>query len=348
MFENETQEVIMKRMIERAKDEVSVIEGSLLYNAIALMAVALEDAYDRAEEIYLNAFEDTCDREHLIRFARRKGLLPHPATKATYSVESNVGLTEGDTLTDSEHSFTVTEGGLTAKVECQSVGSSGNGLVGSLESASYIEGFESCMITAQLTFGEDEEETEAFRERYLTSLKVSAQGGNKEGYKSLTESLEGVGKAAVSTFIKNDLKWVKIHITDESLRAPDEKKVAEIQKIIDPVSGEGDGLASIGHRVKVEAAAEQSVNITAALTVSDETDAEEIKPLINSAIDKYLSGLNASFGDETIIIRRSRIEAFALEIDGVVDFEVLTINSNSGNLVLSDEQIAVRGEVSYS
>jgi uncharacterized phage protein gp47/JayE len=345
MFENETQETIMQRMIEKAGDEVSIVEGSLLYSAVSLIAVALEDAYDKLEEVYLNAFEDTCDREHLIRFARKKNMTPKLATKAIYSVKADAELQVGDELTNGKYNFTVTQGGTEALIECQTAGSEGNGLTGSLSAVTFIENLNQCQITAQVILSENEEETEDFRDRFLEALNVSNQYGNLKGYKALTEGIDGVGKAAVSTYSDLGLKWVKIYVTDEGFKAPTSEKVAEIQEIIDPVSGSGEGLASIGHRVSVSAAAEVKVNISASLTLESGVIKEDILPLINSAVDEYFASLNSDFGDESIVVRKSRIESAAIKIGGVVDFEIKTLNGSESNLTLEDGEVAVRGDV---
>lgn len=345
MFENETQEVILERMIEKAGDGVNVIEGSLIYSALSLCAVALEDAYDKLEETYQNAFEDTCDREHLIRFARKKNLFPIQATKARYIVSANVSLAEGDELTDGEKNYTVISDGVTAVIECETAGKEGNTISGELSAVTYIEGFESCTVISQIIKGEDEEETESFRERYLDALNVNAQYGNRAGYRELTEGLDGVGRAFVTAAEKDGLKWVKIFITDEELSSPTEEKVSEVQRIIDPENGSGEGLASIGHRVEIKPAQEVTVNITAELTLEEKAKSEDILPLIERITDEYFFTLNDSFGRKDIVIRRNKIESAALNIDGVVDFEILTLGNSSSNLILPEGCVAKRGEI---
>lgn len=340
MFENQTQETILERMIEEAGSEVPVFEGTLVYSALSLCAVALEDAYDKLEEIYLNAFEDTCDREHLIRFARKKNLFPYQATKARYIVSANVSLTSGDELTDGEKNFTAISNGSPAVIECETPGKEGNTISGDLSPVTYIEGFENCTVLSQIVKGEDEEETESFRERYLDALNVKPQYGNIRGYKEITENIEGVGKAYVGKAVFSGTAGVAIYITDENYEPASEELVQKVQNIIDPGEGDGTGLASIFHRVAVAPAKTRTGAVIAKLTLDESAVREDVYNQISAIIDSYAHELNAMYGgDEPRIMRRGNIESQVSSLKGVTDFYIDHIIGSAENYVIPEDSL---------
>ena len=189
-------------MLEKAAEisDVTLTEGSFVYNALAVVAMALEDAYTDAEAVMDNAMADTCDREHLIRFAKSKGLVPKPATKAQYALECNVELPTGFRLTDGTNDYTVLTAGTTPTAQIETEGSAGNDYtVGTeLSAVDYVDGFETCVITGRVGIGEDEEDTEVFRQRYFDALDVSGMFGNEAFYKRMTQSVEGVEQVGVT------------------------------------------------------------------------------------------------------------------------------------------------------
>lgn len=349
MFENETQDVIMQRMLDRAGQDVSVIEGSFTYNAISLIAVALEDAYDKAEEIYQNAYADTCDREHLIRFSREKGIFPYAATKAKYTVNSETELSVGDELTDGEVNFIVTEGGTAATIECQTAGTAGNNKIGrTLTTVSYIEDFISCTVSTQLKTGEDEEDTEALRDRFFDTVTVTGQYGNKKGYKEAVENIDGIGRCSVDVIQILGVKKVYITITDENLLPVPSAKLQEYKNIIAPEDGDG-GIVSIGHDIILNSVSEQTINLDCTLEITEEASQEDIEALIYQTIDEYFHSVNEKFGSEPLRIRRSQIEAKVINLDNVIDFEITEINGQTDSTFELDfQKVAKRGTVTIN
>lgn len=55
----------------------------------------------------------------------------------------------------------------------------GNDHGGTVIPIEYVEGLETCTVSALLVPGEDKEDTELFRQRYFNSLNLQAFGGNK-------------------------------------------------------------------------------------------------------------------------------------------------------------------------
>ena len=74
---------------------------------------------------------------------------------------------------------------------------SGNGVPGTLLPVEYVAGLESAEAVKLLIPGEDEEETERFRTRYLESFSSQAFGGNAADYRERVTALPGVGAVRV-------------------------------------------------------------------------------------------------------------------------------------------------------
>ena len=68
------------------------------------------------------------------------------------------------------------------------------------------DGLETCSISAVVIPGEDEEDTEVFRQRYMDSLNAQAFGGNRIDYIEKVNAIPGVGGVKVYRAWNSDLK----------------------------------------------------------------------------------------------------------------------------------------------
>ena len=82
MFESQTFELILQRMLDRIPDSFDKREGSVIYDALAPAAVELQTMYIALDDWLNEAFANTASREYLIRRASEVGVEPYPATKA--------------------------------------------------------------------------------------------------------------------------------------------------------------------------------------------------------------------------------------------------------------------------
>lgn len=218
--------------------------------------------------------------------------------------------------------------------------------MGTLIPVEYIEGLTTAEVTEILVPGEDEEETEAFRERYFRSFDPESYGGNIADYKQKTKSIPGVGGVKVYP-VWNGGGTVKLVIINSEYQKPSSELVDQVQTIIDPVQNQGMGLgiAPIGHVVTVEGVKERAVNISTNITYQQGWQWEDIKPYVEEAIDEYFLELIKEWEDVDIIIRISQIETRILGIEGVIDVGNTEINGVAENLVLESDEIPVRGEI---
>lgn len=343
-----TYEEILQRMLDRVPNNIDKREGSIIYNALAPAAVELAQMYIEIERILNEGFADTASREYLIKRAAERGITPYPATPAIVKGEFNIDVPIGSRFSLDDLNYVVVEKiepGI-FKLQCETSGSKANGYLGTLIPVEYIEGLTTAEVTEILVPGEDEEETEAFRERYFRSFDPESYGGNIADYKQKTKSIPGVGGVKVYP-VWNGGGTVKLVIINSEYQKPSSELVDQVQTIIDPVQNQGMGLgiAPIGHVVTVEGVKERAVNISTNITYQQGWQWEDIKPYVEEAIDEYFLELIKEWEDVDIIIRISQIETRILGIEGVIDVGNTEINGVAENLVLESDEIPVRGEI---
>ena len=344
-----TYEEILQRMLDRVPNNIDKREGSIIYNALAPAAVELAQMYIEVERILNEGFADTASREYLIKRAAERGITPYPATSAIVKGEFNIDVPIGSRFSLDDLNYVVTEkisDGI-FKLQCETVGSKANGYFGTLIPVDYIDGLTNAEITEILIPGEDEEETEAFRERYFRSFEFQAFGGNIADYKEKIKAIPGVGGVKVYP-VWNGGGTVKLVILNSEYKKPSSVFINQLQTIIDPIQnqGEGLGIAPIGHFVTVVGAKETVMNISTTITYQNGYSWNDIEPYVENVIDEYFLELSKEWENEkNLIVRISQIETRILNISGVIDIYDTKINNATQNLILDEENIPVRGEI---
>lgn len=354
MYESMTYEVILQRMIDRvhsSNPNLDTREGSIIFNALAPVAVELTNAYIELNFILDSTFADTAPRDYLVLRAAERGLAPHPPSYAILRGEFNVDVPIGArfSLANEALNYVVLseiEPGA-FRLRCETIGSTGNDGIGQLIPIDYIDGLSSAQLVSVLTPGEDEEETEAFRKRYLASLSSETFGGNVKDYQEKTNALPGVGGAKVYP-VWDGGGTVRLSIIASDYTAPTSDLIEAVQEAIDPTSnqGEGAGIAPIGHVVTVTGVSSVDVDIVTDITYQDDWDWEDIKDYAQEAVDSYFNELAQGWADaDSLIVRISQIETRFLELPGVVDIANTKLNGLAQNLALGADEIPVRGEL---
>jgi uncharacterized phage protein gp47/JayE len=350
MYEYMTFEVILQRMLDKVPNTVDKREGSVIYDALAPAALELALMYIEADVILNETFADTASRQYLIKRAAERGLKPDEATKAILKGEfsMNVPISSRYSLDDLNYVVTEKISDGIFKLECETAGRVGNSYFGNLIPIDYIAGLQTAKITELLIPGEDEEDTEVFRQQYLNSFDNQAYGGNIADYKEKTKEIQGVGGVKVYP-VWNGGGTVKLIIINSEWQMPAPEMLDTVQTIIDPIPNQGQGLgvAPIGHIVTVEGVTSQSVNLELQLAFQDDFDFASMKGTIEEVVDAYFLELNKKWADnKNTIIRTSQIESRLLELTEIIDVQHTKINGIEENFTLAPDAIAVRGEVS--
>ncbi len=344
MFEHLSYDTILKRMLSAVPENIDKREGSLIMNALAPAAMEVYMLYFELESVIKESFADTQSRDYLIRRAKERGISPLEASHSIWTARITGEVEIGARFMSGELSFVLTEQTDINEysLSCEQSGSVGNEVSSGLLPIDNADKIISCEMIDIKAPARDEEETEAFRQRFLSNLQAVAFGGNVSDYKEKALSISGVGGVKVQP-VWNGEGTVKLIVVGNDNKALSEERIAEIQNIFDPVYGMGMGLAPIGHICTVESVKTANVNVSVNLS-TDYT--EGILEKVTSKIDEYFEKLVSNWSNSgSITVRISQIEASILDIEGVYDVSGTTINGTQNNLVLPSDTIVLRGEV---
>lgn len=356
MFDEEeyTFEAILERMLDTVPDTMDKREGSIIYDALAPAAAELAQNYLWLQNAIDLVFVDTSVGEYLDRLCNQIGITRKPATGAIkqgnfYNEENNLMDVEiGSRFTCGDLYWSVitkiSDG--VYQVQCETTGVGGNNVTGDLIPVDYIDGLGTATLTELLIPGEDEEDDDTLRARYLAVSNDVAFAGNIEDYKEKTKALDGVGGVKVIP-VWNGGGTVKLIIINSDYNVASRVLLEGVQNAICPnLTDEGTGLAPIGHKVTIVTPSETKINISTRITLSSGAVLETVRQRIKDAIDNYLLGLRKAWEDSSsLIVRISQIESTILNVDGVLDVSTTTINGQASNLEVTQEYLPVLGTV---
>lgn len=365
MYEGQTEDVIEKRMLNKMSATIDKREGSIAFDATKPAAIELMLMYAALDFFLTNTFGDTASREYLVERAKERGLAPYEATNAYVTIEGSpteAVIPTGTRFSVDELNYVVTKR-LTADgnqylARCEKAGTDGNKASGRAIPIDYVPGLQTANIVGVTVPGEDEEETEAFRKRYLESFETQAYGGNIADYQQKVNAIKGVGGVKVYP-VWNGGGTVKVVFMTSEYKPPDKEFVEEVQEALDPVpyAQDGVGIAPIGHRVTVEAAAESAINIGLKITFLGTDTFDTCKVDITSTIQSYFDELNkewestevvttSRYENRGIVVRISQIESRLLARPYVSDISHTTLNGNEENVEIANNSLATIGTIS--
>ena len=352
MYENVTFETIMERMLARVPSTMDKREGSVIWDALAPAAIELQNLYIALDTILNETYADTASLYYLKKRCKERGIEQIPASNAILQGEftpitRNIPLGSRFSCDQLNYIVTMKISDGVYKLMCETVGTDGNIHLGTLIPIDYIEGLETAELTEVLIPAEDDEDVESLRKRYLESMNSQSFGGNIADYEEKTNAIAGVGGVKV-TPVWNGGGTVKLTIINSSYGVPSDELVELVQNTIDPVghSGEGVGLAPIGHVVTVVGVKSYPVNIATNITYQNGWNWDSAKNYILNAIDQYFIELGQTWVEsEGLVVRISQLESKILNCTGVIDIQNTTLNGSGSNLSLAVDEIPVRGTV---
>lgn len=353
MYENQTYETILSRVLARISTDVDKREGSVIMNSVASAAVELTSIYILLDGIIQNGYADTAIRKYLTLRCRERGINPYPATKAVLKGKFNIEIPIGSRFNLNELNYTASafiesaDGFYYYQMECETVGTQGNKFFGELSSIGYIDKDLKGELVELLIPADDEEDTEALRARYLNSFNTTSYGGNKQDYREKTDAIDGVGGTVVVPVWAGG-GTVKLVIIDSEHGVASDTLVSSVQEAIDPSpQGTGAGVAPIGHTVTVVTPTEKAVTVACNCTLDTGVTWSGIAGEAETALKEYLLDLRKSWETEegNLVVRIAQIESRLLKISGVLDVTNTTINGVADNLTLTAEELPVFGGV---
>lgn len=236
---------------------------------------------------------------------------------------------------------------LTAEVP----GSSGNAYLGALLPLFVINNLGSATMIGTYIPAEDTETDDQLRERIIDRVNQKSYGGNVADYKEFTTAIDGVGDVKVFP-IWDGGGTVKLSILDSKFNVATPDFIAVVQEIIDPIphSGEGLGIAPIGHRVTVTTPEEYDINVSANVSLRSGFTIPQLQPLIEEAIGAYILDLRKEWDSADVLnIFVARINSAIISVNGVDNVTNIEINGFPGDLQIEQtaelQQLPMLGEV---
>lgn len=352
MFEAMTFEAILEDLLSHVPDFYDKREGSVIYDALAPVAVELVNMYIALDGVLNETFADTASLEFLKRRAAERGITQELATNAVLHADftpTALDIPIGSRFSHETLNYVVIEKIANGqyKVQCEDAGSMANNVLGQLIPIDFIDGLQTAELTELLIPAQDDEDVEHLRERYFDSIQTQQYGGNISDYVTKTESIAGVSGCKVIP-VWDGGGTVKLIIIDSTFGVPSAELIAEVKNIMDPTefTGQGYGLAPIGHQVTVVGVSGVTINIACEITYQSGWSWESAGTYITAAIDEYIHSLCVDWSDsDALIVRPSRIESAILGATGVVDVNNVTINGSNRNITLESNEIPVRGVI---
>lgn len=354
LYDSQTQNLILERMLSRVSSKYDKREGSIIYDATAPASVEFQNFYIALDGVLSEVFADTASREYLIKRCAERGITPKPASYAVVKgsfTPTTLEIPLGTRFSHEDYNYTVIkklDDGI-YNLQCETIGSEANGVSGKLIPIDFVQGLSTAEIIEVSILGEDEEDTENLRARYFGSLQAESFGGNKIDYRNKILSISGVGGVKIYSGAEwNGGGTVKAVIIDSDKGVPTFELVNEVQTKIDPEtnSGEGVGIAPVGHFVTVVGAYDTVINIECDLTYGDGQSWSTLKTKIEEAVDTYFTSLNANWQNTNrITVILARLESYILQVDGVIDIQNTKLNGKDENLVVDKDSLVSRGTI---
>lgn len=277
MYETQTQEVILERMLDRVGDEFDKRQSSLIWDTHSSTAIELQNLYIELDTMITNSYGDTAAREFLILLAKDRGITAERATNAILKgvfVPDSIDVT-GERFNIDKMNYVVTEKIADGEyqVKCETSGEAGNQYLGNMIPMNYIDGLESATLTEVLIPGEDEEGTEALRKRYFDSFSDTIYGGNRADYTAKVKAIDGVGNVKVTRAWNSNLRPAEM--------IPNEKVKSWYESTIGTLDGEVAGWLQTVYTAAMDK--KLTVGGTVLVTIVDSDDFGECSTtLINS------------------------------------------------------------------
>ncbi len=345
MYEAREQEDILAELQGYSTLPSSKVEGTFENDLLASNSIEFAKMEVELEEAYKAFFVETSSGEYLDLLGDQFGVTRRAAVAATGEVQvTGTGTVPAGSFfqtasgvvfkTTAAATVTSTDDN-TIPVVCNVPGAQGNTAENTIIRIPVsIPGISAVTNAEATTGGTDEEDDDTYRERILSKVREPATSGNCNDYIEWATSVSGVGHVTVVP-LWNGNGTVKVIVTDTDGNPASSDIIANVTaKIAD--------LHPIGADVTV--VAPSVLGLTIALTPTKGTgDADAIKKVINAYF------LSRSYTDKKV----SYAKIGQLIIDNsdttlVEDYDDLTINGATANIVIDTEQIPSVVEVTLN
>ena len=369
---------LINEALDLVSNKVDKREGSIIYDTTAVWSVQLAMAYIMLIGYYLDAFGGTAQNDYLDLRAGEVGV---DRLKATYAIKRGIftnangapvnipfgsrfkSVSDTTPLIYTVTNIYVDENNNVVpgayRLECETVGTSGNDYVGDLLPINNIRGLASAFMDELLIPGQDEETDDSYRYRYFEHVRRKAFGGNVAQYRQWVLEMDGVGAVQVYP-TWNGGGTVKVSIIGADYGVASSTLVSEVQEALDPEPNhqQGLGIAPIGHWVTVTTPNEVKINIKAVISLKPGVNIGQVQRPIEEKLESHLLELRKQFGIDDdkniyrIVVFKSRLISDFLQVSGIEDVPSVLINGVDSNFVLEQtnaiQELPVIGAVTLN
>ena len=347
MYSEKTYKEIKKVILDNMNVKVDKREGSFINDMVSPVSVQLAEAYMDLQDVLSLTFAETSHGEFLDKRVHEFGVTRKQGVKATGKVtfKGNAG-TKVDkgvmVSTIGGLNYITTESGnisisgtLELPVEAEKVGKEYNVMEETVVVlVTNAFGINSLVNNEAMKGGVDVESDEELLARFLEAVRSPITSGNAHHYKMWAMEVSGVGDAII-TPTWNGAGTVKVLIIDGNRQATTPQLIKEVKEHIEE-------LRPIGAEVTVVTGRNKNITIQANVTIGEEADLENIKKEFASQVKEYFKRI--TFKQDYVSM--AYIGSLLLTIEGVRDYNSLTLNSLSDNVSLASDEIpTLQGDV---
>lgn len=352
MYENQTYEVIMARLLNNVSSDIDKSEGSFIWDALSPAAIELAQAYIAIDLAINQSFIVTSTGAYLDRGTAEMGVSRIVASYAVGNVTLTgmtgtiipsgtlLATTQGTQFRTTVDATIGTEGTITVSIKAVVAGGNGDLPGGTITVIPVVVSGLISVNNATATYGGENEETdEELRIRYFTEISQRSEAGNVAQYEKWATEYAGIGRSKVFP-LWNGANTVKVSILNANNVVASQALIDDFQSYLDPgASGLGNGVAPIGAVVTVVTATAISINVsTNVVLAAGYTEATGVQ----EAIESYFATL--AYNKSTVSYLG--VAAKILDVASIDQVKSLTINSGTSDIALGIEEIPEIGTYS--
>ncbi|MHA6258364.1 baseplate J/gp47 family protein [Sporosarcina sp. CAU 1771] len=344
MFEEESYEAIIERMLNRIPDDIDKREGSIIFDALAPAAMEIAQVYYTMGIMYRLIFGKTTDGDLLDLRAADFGVfrkLATPAVRKAIFKDSdgelmNIPLNNRFTIDNLTYEAIERVSIGNYLMEAELPGESGNRPFGQLIPVESIDGLGTAELMDVLIPGQEEQMDDSLLIALEEKITKPSSSGNAFEYEKWAKEVTGVAKASIHE------QWdgpntVKVVIMNNDGRSPSPLVIANTNDYIESVR-------PVGAIVTVVGVTERIIGVTAKLTLQDGAGIEAAKTSVSEIITNYFKAI-ASVEDA---VRYTAIGNALLDGEDVLDYSELEINGGTANIALASDEVPVLGTLTLT
>ncbi len=348
MFEGYTFENILQEMIDETSPEFDVSETSPVYASYAMSATQIAKVYRYLDRVRELGFASTSEDEYLEKRTSEMGVFFNSAVAAIRRGHFNVAVPVGSRFYVQDLYFVVISNEDGVQLQCEEPGAIGNSVPAgtAMLPLENIEGLETAILDEVIIPGSEKESDENLFVRYQEKVAEPSTSGNTAHYREWAREIQGVG--AVKVFPGWDgLNTVKVVIVDSDYVPASKELIEVVQKELDPIPGQGEGLAPVGAFVTVVSAASTTIDVSVTIEIESSATIEFVQVEFLRMLADYLKSI--SFREDVkSVVRHRVVGSLLLDIPGVLDYSGLLINEQTKNITLGADQIPISGQVTIN